>query len=321
MGKDYYQILGVKREAGQKEIKQAYRRLARKHHPDVNPGDRSSESKFKEINEAYEVLSDPEKRKKYDLFGDKWQYADQFSDFGGGRTPFDFGDMSSGMGGIGDIFESLFGGFRAGGKTSRRPRRGQDMEHPVEITLEEAYNGTKRTIQTQGEGVCQVCGGVGALGNAPCFSCGGSGRSTSVRNLEVTIPPGVRDGSRVRISGEGGEGYGGGAKGDLFLVISIKPDSRFERNGDEIYVDVDGPLTDAMLGGEVEVPTLKGKLALKIPPETQNGRVFRLAGKGMPHLGGSSKGDLFARVRIVLPTNLNEREKRLFEELRSLRSQ
>ena len=324
-GKDYYAILGVKRDASQKEIKQAFRKLARRYHPDVNPGDSSAEGKFKEINEAYEVLSDPEKRKKYDQFGDKWQYADQFTsgygagDFGREGVNFDFGDL--GAGDLGGIFDNIFRGFGAtGGRATRRPRKGRDIESPVEVTLEEAYKGTTRMLQTQAEDACQVCSGQGALGNAPCFSCGGSGRILRPRNLEVNIPPGVRDGSRVRIAGEGMEGQAGGAKGDLYLVISVKPHNRFERKGDDLHVEVSVTLTDAMLGGEVEVPTLKGKLALKIPPETQNGKVFRMAGQGMPHLGGSKKGDLFAKVHIVLPTKLTEREKELFEELKELRS-
>ncbi len=319
-GKDYYNILGVRRDATDKEIKQAYRRLARKYHPDVNPGDKSAEAKFKEINEAYEVLSDPEKRKKYDQFGDKWQYADQFQgqpfwDFGKGRTVFEFGDL-------GGIFEDIFRGFgvgRSSYRTTPHPRRGQDVEYPIEVSLEEAYHGATRTIQIQTEEECQVCGGRGALQNAPCFSCGGLGRALRPRKLEVKVPPGVKDGSRVRIAGAGGAGSYGGPSGDLYLVTSVKPHHLFERKGDDLYVEVSVPLVDAMLGGEVEVPTLKGKVVLKIPPETQNGRVFRLAGLGMPRLGSSAKGDLFAKVRVELPTGLSERERELFRQLRASR--
>ncbi len=324
--KDFYQILGVSRKASDKEIKQAYRRLARKYHPDVNPGNPSAEAKFKEINAAYEVLSDPEKRKKYDQFGDKWQYADQFAgwqqgSFGDharqGATVFDFGD-AFGEGDLGGIFDGLFRGF--GTRTaSRRPRRGRDIEQPIEVTLEEAYHGSTRTIGTQAESVCDVCNGRGALGNAPCYTCGGTGRVLRQQRLEVKIPPGVKDGSRIRVAGKGGPGSAGGSSGDLYLVVTVQPHSIFQRKDSDLQVEVAVPITDAILGGEVEVPTLKGKVALKIPPETQNGRVFRLAGQGMPVMGNTKKGDLLAKVNIVLPTKLTERERELFRELRKLR--
>ncbi|MCL0069191.1 DnaJ domain-containing protein [Dehalococcoidia bacterium] len=291
-GKDFYQILGIKRGASDKEIKQAYRKLARKYHPDVNPGDKSAEARFKEINQAYEVLSDPDKRHKYDQFGGKWQFAEQFAgagaqpyaDFRRGGTVFEFGDL--GDGGLGGIFESLFRDhtFDRTTHTRGRTRRKQALEQPVELSLEEAYSGTVRTVEVDD------------------------------RRLEVKIPPGVNDGSRIRVAaGDGEQGR------DIYLVISVKPHQHFERKGNDLHVEVPVPLTDTILGSEIEVPTPKGKLALKIPPETQNGKVFRLARQGMPHLGNSGKGDLFARVRVVLPTNLTEREKDLFKELRSLR--
>ena len=321
-GKDYYAILGVGRNATAKEIKQAYRKLARKYHPDVNPGDKSAESKFKEINEAHEVLSDAEKRKKYDQYGDQWQYADQFAkarqqqgtwDFtrGGTRTTFDFGDI--GAEGFGSIFDSVLGGL--GGRRSRRPQRGRDFEYPVEVSLEEAYRGATRMLETQVEEPCSSCRGEG------CTTCGGSGAVIRPKRLEVKIPPGVRDGSRVRIAGKGGQGYAGGAAGDLYLVTSVKPDKRFRRTGDDLHVEVSVPLVDAILGSEVQVPTIGGKkLALKIPAETQNGKVFRLAKQGMPKLGGDAKGDLFVEVQVVLPTKLSKREKELFEELKAIRA-
>jgi len=324
--KDYYAILGVSRNASGKEIKQAYRRLARKYHPDVNPGDPSAEAKFKEINAAHEVLSDPEKRKKYDQFGDKWQYADQFAgwqqapfgDFANqGTFTFDFGDLGSGVGGLGGIFDSLFRGFGTR-TTSRRPRRGRDIEQPIRVTLEEAYHGSTRTIEIQAESVCHVCNGRGALENAPCYTCGGVGRVLSPQRLEVKIPAGVKDGSRIRVAGKGEPGSTGGPSGDLYLVVSVKPHHTFHRKDSDLHVEVAVPLADAMLGGEVEVPTPKGKVALKIPPETQNGRVFRLAGQGMPRMGDTKKGDLLAKVKIVLPTKLTEREKELFRELKDL---
>ena len=296
-GKDYYKILGVERSATERDVKQAYRKLARKHHPDVNPGDKSAEATFKRVNEAYEVLSDKEKRKKYDRYGDQRQYADQFAHAGQGVP---FGNFSQGggtrfhytEGGLGSLFDDLMG--RSGGRARgarMRSTRGQDMETPVEVTLDEVFKGASRLV------------------------------GFDDRRLEVKIPAGVKDGSRVRIAGQGGPGYGGGKSGDLYMVISVKPHKLFERKGDDLYVDVPVPLTMAVLGGEAEVPTPKGgKLALRIPPETQNGRVFRLGGQGIPHLGKSGRGDLLARVKAVLPAKLSPQEKELFEQLSQLRS-
>jgi len=321
-GKDYYSILGVSRNASEREIKQAYRRLARQYHPDVNQGDKSAEAKFKQINEAYEVLSDKEKRRKYDQFGDQWQYADQFAQAQRQQTPFwDFSQTGGRLhfeeADLGSLFGDLFGG----GIRSRRvrSRRGRDIEYPVEITLEEAYHGTKRTIALQTEAPCSICKGTGLMQNLPCSVCRGSGVISAVKRLEVKIPPGVKKGSRVRIAGKGGLGYAGGASGDLYLVTSVKLHRLFERKGDDLYVEVAVPLTVAVLGGEVLVPGLKVKLALKIPPETQSGRAFRLAGRCMPHLGDSSHGDLLAKVSVVLPTKLSAEEKKLFEQLGQLR--
>ncbi len=323
-GKDYYSILGVNRNASEREIKQAYRKLARQYHPDVNPGDKSAEAKFKQINEAYEVLSDKEKRGKYDQFGDQWPYADQFAQAHQQRTPF--GDFGQGggvrfhfsEGDIGSLFDEIFRGTRTGTFSRRaQPRRGRDIESPVEVTLEEAYHGASRIISLEVEEPCSGCRGTGLIQNMPCSACQGSGVVTRVKRLEVKIPPGVRNGSRVRIAGRGQTGYGG-ASGDLYLVVSVKPYPLIERKGDNLHVAVAVPLTVAVLGGEVKVPTLKGKLALKIPPETQNGRIFRLAGQGMPHLGNSACGDLLAKVNIVLPTKLSPQEKELFEQLKRL---
>jgi len=324
--KDYYNLLGVKQNASEKEIKQAYRRLARKYHPDVNPGDKSAEAKFKEMNEAYEVLSDKEKRQKYNQFGDQWQYADQFkqagrqqaspSGFGrgGGSTGFHFTG-----GGLDSLFDELLRGT-PGGSTRRqaRPRRGRDIESPIEITLEEAYSGTRRTISIRVEEPCTTCHGTGFIQNVPCSVCQGAGAVARIKRLEVKIPAGVRDGSRVRIAGKGQPGYGG-ASGDLFLVTRIKPHPVLKRKGDDLHVEVSVPLLVAILGGEAQVPTPKDKLVLKIPPETQNGRVFKLTGKGMPHLSNSSRGNLLAKVNIKLPANLSPQEKELFEKLARLR--
>lgn len=324
-GKDYYQLLGIGKEASQKEIKQAYRRLARKYHPDLNPDDKEAEAKFKEMNAAYQVLSDPEKRKKYDQYGDQWEYADQFAksggpdrvrwDFGGGGTTVEYGDID----GFGDILSSLFGGAAGGPRTRRGPQRGQDIESTIEVTLEEAYRGSKRVIQLQTDEPCTACAGTGRVGNRTCTICNGTGRKAAPRRLEVKIPAGVKDGSRIRIAGEGGSGRAGGGKGDLYLMVKLLPHKVFERKGDDIYTEVPVPLVTAVLGGEVRVPTLDGNLSLRVPRETQNGKVFRLGGKGMPVLGNAGRGNMFARAKVVLPTNLSEEEQKLFERIRSLR--
>jgi molecular chaperone DnaJ len=326
-GKDYYSILGIKRDASEQEIKQAYRKLARKHHPDVNPGDSSAEARFKEVNQAYEVLSDKDKRQKYDRYGDQWQYAEQFEQAGarqgpawefrrGGTQGFQFEeeDLSS-------LFGDVFQGF-GGGNTSRRPRprRGQDIETPVEVTLEEAYHGTTRLLNLQTNEACATCGGTGRLGNTLCSTCHGIGVINRLKRIETKIPPGVATGSRVRIAGKGEPGHTGGRSGDLYLNITVKPHRLFERKNDDLLVEAAVPLTVAALGGKVEVSSPKGKLELKIPPETQNGKVFRLAGQGMPHPGNSSRGDLLAKVKVALPTKLSGEEKKLFEQLRKLRA-
>jgi DnaJ-class molecular chaperone len=320
MARNYYDTLGVPRSAGDKDIRKAYRRLARQHHPDVNPGDKSAEARFKEINAAYEVLSDTEKRRKYDRYGDQWQYADQIEQaqrqsagrrsFGRGGS-FDPGDVNLG-GDLGDLFQGIFRGF------GRRParQRGRDVQQPVEVTLEEAYHGTARVLQMEREEPCATCGGQGQVAGAVCHVCRGAGAIAKPRRLEVKIPPGVRDGSRVRAAGEGGVGPAG--TGDLFLVVSVRPHKRIERRGDDLYVDVDVPLTDAVLGGEVQVQTMTSRVMLKVPPLTQNGRSIRLSGLGMPRLGGNGKGDLYARVRVALPQELSPEQRELFEKLRAV---
>lgn len=322
-GKDYYAVLGVKRGADEKEIRHAYRRLARKHHPDVNAGDKAAEERFKEINAAYEVLSDPEKRRKYDLYGDQWQYADQFEAArrqGGGQRFFrtsrgsptgDFDLGGLGFGDLGDLLSGVFGGRRG------RSRRGEHVQHMTEVTLDEAYHGTTRVLQLQSEERCATCGGSGEVVGAVCHFCQGAGVVVRPRRLEVKVPPGVTDGSRVRVPGEGRPGRDG-RKGDLYLVISVRPHPRFTRRGDDLHTEVEVPLVDAVLGGEVEVTTLKGRAMLKIPPLTQNGRVFRLAGLGMPRLGAASKGDLYARAKVILPAELSPEERELFEKLKKM---
>lgn len=290
MARDYYATLGVSRNATEKEIRSAYRRLARKYHPDVNPNNKAAEAIFKEINAAYDVLSDPEKRKKYDRYGENWQHAEELERAARARgTRFyragptiEFGDdidLGEILGGFGSIF---------GRRTAHRPA---SVEQPVEVSLEEAFAGTSRILFVEGDHGEQ-------------------------RRLEVRIPPGVDNGSRVRIAGEGRPGLGG-QRGDLYLVVSVRPHPRFERKGDDLYTEVEAPLTAPVLGGEVEVQGIDKKVALRLPAGTQNGQTFRLAGLGMPHLGDPKRrGDLFARVRVRLPRTLDERTRRLFQQLR-----
>ena len=318
---DYYATLGVPKGASQKEVRQAYRRLARQYHPDVNPGDKASEARFKEINAAYEVLSDPEKRKNYDKYGDQWQHADQIEEmqrrsggrafrFGPGGATFDVGNLGD-LGDLGSVFQSFFGGGRP-----RGPRKGGDIEHRVELTLEEAFHGASRTIQLSSQEPCATCGGSSQIAGAVCHVCQGRGVSQKTRRFEVTIPPGVNTGSRVRIAGEGQPGAGG-PRGDLYLAVSVGRHPSFERKGNDLYADVEVPLTDAVLGVEVEVPTITGRVMLKVPPLTQNGKVFRLANLGMPKLKGKGRGHLYSRLRVKLPEKLSDKEKELFEELRA----
>jgi molecular chaperone DnaJ len=323
--KDLYEVLGIKREASEKEIRSAYRRLARKYHPDVNPGDKTAEAKFKEINNAHEILSDQEKRRKYDKYGDQWQYADQIEEmqrqqsagdyFRRAQTGRDGGFQFETDGDFGDLFGNLFRGRQRRGPSRRK---GEDIDYPIDITLEEAANGTTRMLSMQVPETCTTCGGTGQLAGAVCHVCEGLGSRIEMRRIEVKIPNGVNEGSRVRIAGKGQPGSNGAPNGDLYLIVSTRPHERFERKGDDLYEEVPVPLTEAVLGGEVEVPTLRGRVMLNIPPLTQNGRSFRLAGQGVPHLNGSGKGDLYARVKVILPARLSEREKQLFEELREL---
>jgi DnaJ-class molecular chaperone len=320
--RDYYDVLGVPRSAAEKEIRQAYRKLARQYHPDLNPNDKQAEAKFKEIGQAYEVLSDADKRKQYDRWGHDFEKFEQARKAGagsgaaGGAGPFGSGPFgsgsytwtsSSGFGGagrstgtiddedLGSLFEQILGGVGRGAGRRSGPSRGEDYDHPVSLTLDEAYAGATRLIQ------------ITPASGAP-------------QTIEAKIPPGVSDGQRVRIAGKGGPGVNGGPPGDLFLVVSVRPHPRFTRQGDDLVVPVDVPLYTAVLGGEVLVPTLKGsRLALKIGPETENGQRIRLSGQGMPRSGGGN-GDLYAEVRVVMPTRLSDRERQLFQELATLRA-
>jgi molecular chaperone DnaJ len=339
--KDYYQVLGVSRDADEKQIKAAYRKLARKYHPDSNREDPDAEERFKEINEAYEVLKDSEKRAKYDRFGADWERYQQAEASGYSAGPEDFASWYSGAPGGGrahyeyhttgdtgfsDFFETLFGDHFGGRTTTRerrrsQPQRGQDFEYPVEIPLRDAYHGTSRRFDLQINERCPTCGGSGMNGRGFCPNCGGSGTVPRNKTIEVQIPKGVRTGSRVRVAGQGSSGVNGGPNGDIYLTITVKPDPRFAIDGNNLRTDMDVPLYTAILGGEVVVPTIDGSVALTIPPETQNGRVFRLRGKGMPALKSQqTRGDLLARVRIQVPTNLTDEEKELFRQLADLRS-
>jgi curved DNA-binding protein len=298
---DYYKILGVERTASDAEIKKAYRKLARQHHPDINPGNVEAETKFKAINEAYEVLSDKEKREKYDRFGRDWQRYQQggaggfdWGAYGGGGSPFGGG----GGGDFSDFFESLFGGGeRVGGRGGGFRMDGQDVEHQAEITLDEAFEGTQRTVQFH------------AANGQP-------------RNVTVKIPAGVDTGSRVRVAGEGAPGMGGGKRGDLYLVIKLLPHERFERRGDDLYVKTQTDLYTMLLGGETRVPVLGGKtVTLNVPAGSQNGKRFRVSGQGMPRLRTpSTRGDLYVTLEAMLPTQLSTKERELVEELRGLRT-
>ncbi len=305
--KDYYKILGVSKTATDKEIKAAFRKQARKYHPDVNKGDAKAEARFKEINEANEVLSDAKKRQRYDHLGPDWaNYRDAPGGPGGGGS-VDFGGQD--VGGFSDFFRTIFGaaggaggggfggraGFPGGGQVDYEEMfggaGGQDVEGQVELTLEDVLRGTTRTVQL-GDGAAR-------------------------RTVEVRIPAGVRDGSRVRAAGEGGAGRSG-KRGDLYLRVKVLPHPLFERKGDDLGVPVSIPLTTAVLGGEAEVPTLDGPLGIKIPPGSRPGRVLRLRNHGLPKLEGGGRGDLLATLGVALPQTLTDREKELFEELRTL---
>jgi DnaJ-class molecular chaperone len=320
--KDYYATLGVAKTASEKEIKQAFRKLARKFHPDVNPGDKSAEARFKEINEAYEVLSDPEKRKKYDELGSNWRMYEQAGAGAGAGAGGPFGGWTVNMGGQGggyrtmteeemreifgtddpfsDFFKTFFGGSagpETGRRTSRgrsRSRKGRDVEQELALTLDEAFHGVTRRLAIKHDG--------------------------HARTVDIRIPAGVGDGSRVRVSGEGEQGAGGAAAGDLYLRIRVEPHPTFQRKGSDLYVTVAIPLTTAVLGGEAEVPTLTGKpLRLRIPETTQPGQVFRLRGHGMPVVGkADQRGDLYATADVQLPRSLTPEQKKHFEALAAI---
>ncbi|HXG67350.1 MAG TPA: J domain-containing protein [Blastocatellia bacterium] len=314
--RDYYEILGVKRDAKEDEIRQAFRKLARKYHPDVNPGDKTAEEKFKEINEAYEVLSDPEKRKRYDRLGPNWKDGAEFTPPPGwGRVNVDFGDVGEifSGGGFSDFFETLFGGGRAT-QTRTRRRRGQDAEAEITLPLERAHRGGVHKITVQAARTCPTCNGAGQSGGNVCPTCRGQGQVLAPKTIDVNIPPGARDGSVIKLAKQGQPGTGGGEPGDLYIRIRVSPHPRFTVSGDDVTVEVPIAPWEAVFGATIEVPTIDGKAEMKVPAGTQGGKRLRLRGQGLNKRGGG-RGDQYVRLKIVVPPHPNEKEKQLYKQL------
>ncbi len=352
--RDYYEVLGVNRDASSEDIKKAYRRLARQYHPDFNPDNKLAERKFKEVKEAYDVLSDPQKRENYDRFGHEDPMG---GGFGGAQNGFGF-DFSGF--GVEDIFDSFFGG----GFTRRRssgPERGGDLRYNLEMTLEEAFRGGTREItvprtelcpECGGSGsrpgsrpetctvcggsgqqqfarntpfgsfvtrqTCNACGGKGKVVKDPCPSCRGQGRVVKERKIEIKIPPGVDSNSRLRVPGGGDAGLKGGSPGDLYVFISVKPHRSFRREGDDIIYQLSISMIQAALGVELEIPTLDGPAELRIQEGTQPGTLLRLRGKGMPRLRGGGRGDQRVQIKVVVPKRLGRQQKELLQEMARL---
>ena len=344
--KDYYEVLGLQKGASENDIKRAYKRLASKHHPDKNQGSKEAEEKFKEINEAYEVLGDDQKRAAYDQYGHAaFEQGGDAGGFGGGFGGADFGDM------FGDIFGDIFGG---GGRGRQRVVRGEDLRYDLEITLEEAVKGTTKDIQIntlahcdscggsgaekgskvetcpnchgsgrirrqQGffvsESICPTCHGSGKKIEKPCRSCHGEGRVHKKENLSVKIPAGVDTGNQLRLAGKGAAGENGAPAGDLYVVIHVREHNIFERDGNNLYCEVPISFATAALGGEIEVPTLDGRVKLKIPAETQTGKLFRMRGKGVASTRSGYAGDLICRIVVETPVNLTSEQKELLQKL------
>ncbi len=320
--KDYYEVLGVKRDVTEDQIRQAYRKLARKHHPDVNPGDKVAEDRFKEINEANEVLSDPEKRKRYDQLGANWKNGAEFTPPPGwGRVDVQFDDLGSmfGGGGFSDFFETVFGGAKQGGQaeqkrrgTRARPGRGQDAEAEMEISLEDAHSGGRHRITLQGTRPCPACGGKGLATGVVCATCRGAGNVLSPRTIDVNIPPAAREGSVIKVRKHGQAGVG--EAGDLYIKLKIKPNPIFAVAGDDITAEVPISASEAVLGATIEVPTIDGKAEVKIPAGSQGGQRLRLKGQGLNKRGGG-RGDQYVRLKVVVPTHPTDRERQLYQEL------
>ena len=344
---DYYKILGIPRNASEEDIKKAYRKLARKYHPDLNPNNKDSESKFKEVSEANDVLSDTDKRKNYDVYGDP---AGPGPSAGQGFSSQEF-DMG---GSVQDLFAG-FGG-RGGGRRRAGPKPGEDTQHLVRIPFKEAFTGTKLSLNLQRTETCRTCQGSGDMPGAqlstcpvcaghgfqeqgggffrsrqecqacngtgrkapPCASCQGRGRTPKAETVTVGIPAGVEDGTRLRVAGKGEAGRRGGGPGDLYLQIQVEPDPRFERRGPNVYLDLPISFSEAALGTKVEIPTPEGHSTIKIPPGTQAGATLRLKGLGMPIPGSSQRGDLMTRIKVVTPRIEDERSKELLRELAEL---
>src|SRR5579859_2671414 len=347
--RDYYDVLGVKRDAAEADIKQAYRRLAMKHHPDRNAEDKEAESRFKEAKEAYEVLSDAKKRSAYDQFGHAGVDAHAAGGRGGGPG-FDPNDV------FGDIFGDVFGDIFSGGRRGQGPRtyRGADLRYGLTLTLEQAVFGDSITLQVPTLVACEVCHGSGAKKGSeaktcstcagrgqvrmqqgfftvqqpcprchgrgkvitdPCTNCHGQGRVEEEKTLSVKVPAGVDNGDRIRLGGEGEAGPNGGPAGDLYVEISVKPHDIFERDGADLACEVPVSFVTVAMGGEVEVPTLDGRVSLKIPAETQTGKVFRLRGKGVKPVRGGAQGDLLCRIEVETPAHLSKEQKELLKKL------
>ena len=328
--KDYYRILGVDRKADDKTIKSAYRRLARKHHPDVAKG-KDAADRFREISEAYEVLSDPEKRRRYDSLGPDWQRYTQAPPGGpGGGFRVEYGDLG-GAGDFSDFFRTIFGDmtgrggsrgegvrledlFQGGGRSAR----GADVQAGIEITLDEAFQSARKTFAMDLEEPCPTCHGSGHVKRQPCPTCEGSGAQAVRRQVDVKIPAGVKSDQRVRVAGEGAGAAG--ARGDLYLSVTVAPHPFFERKGDDIHLALPVTAPEAALGTTLEVPTLRGKVSMKIPPATSSGRTFRLPGYGMPRLKGGGAGDQLVAIKIVMPSDVTPAERELYEKLKELRT-
>jgi molecular chaperone DnaJ len=351
--RDYYEVLGVERQAAPEDIKKAYRKLATKHHPDKNPGDKTAEESFKELGEAYEVLSDPQKRAAYDQYGHAAfdRRSGPFGPGGGFHDPFEIFREVFGGGGI---FEDLFGGVRS---DPTQPQRGDDLRYDMEITFEEATHGCEKEVSVtkpdrcetcQGSGAeagartrnCPACGGRGQIINSrgifsiaqtcphcqgagrvidkPCGSCRGAGRRERTSKIKLRIPAGVDTGSRLRSSGNGEAGFRGGPSGDLYVVLHVKPHAIFQRDGDDLLCEVPVSFVDAALGAEIEVPALEGKATLHIPAGTQPGTMFRLRGKGVKNVQGYGQGDLHVRVNVEVPTHLSAAQKAKLQEFAGL---